>query len=117
MLHTLLGCDRFLRVIDIYFGRHAGQAVTCDEFVAAMEDANDQKLTLFRRWYSQAGTPVVTVTGKYDDLARAYEMTVSQETNPTPGQPEKEPLHTKSDERRVGKECFGTCRYRGCTYH
>src|SRR3546814_580382 len=93
MMHTLLGCDGFRRGMDLYFERHDGQAVTCDDFVAAMEDANDQKLTLFRRWYSQAGTPVVTVTGKYDDLARAYEMTVSQETKPTPGQAEKEQLH------------------------
>ena len=93
MMHTLLGRDGFRKGMDLYFERHDGQAVTCDDFVAAMEDANDQKLTLFRRWYSQAGTPTVTVTGKYDDLARAYEMTVTQETKPTPGQPTKEPLH------------------------
>ncbi|MFN4088386.1 MAG: aminopeptidase N [Alphaproteobacteria bacterium] len=93
MMHTLLGRDGFRKGMDLYFERHDGQAVTCDDFVAAMEDANDQKLTLFRRWYGQAGTPVVTVTGKYDDLARAYEMTVAQETKPTPGEARKEPLH------------------------
>lgn len=61
MLHTLLGKAGFRRGIDEYFARHDGQAVTCDDFVNAMQDANDADLTHFKRWYSQSGTPIVRV--------------------------------------------------------
>ena len=93
MLHTLLGREGFRRGMDLYFERHDGRAVTCDDFVTAMEDANEIRLSQFRLWYSQAGTPHVEVSGKYDDLAGAYEMTLRQHTPPTPGQPNKKPLH------------------------
>ena len=61
MLQTLVGVDGFRRGMDLYFKRHDGQAVTCDDFVAAIADANGRDLTQFKRWYSQAGTPRVTV--------------------------------------------------------
>jgi len=93
MLHGLLGPEGFRRGIDLYFQRHDGQAVTCDDLVAAMEDANGADLAQFRRWYAQAGTPKVRIEGRHDAAAGAYEMTLTQTTPPTPGQDRKEPLH------------------------
>ncbi|MBE0436016.1 MAG: aminopeptidase N [Methylomicrobium sp.] len=93
MLHTLLGPQGFRKGCDLYFQRHDGQAVTCDDFVNAMEAANDVDLTQFRRWYSQAGTPVLTVSEHYDSDAQTLSLTIKQDNPPTPGQPRKEPLH------------------------
>ena len=93
MMHTLLGQDGFRRGMDLYFERHDGQAVTCEDFVTAMEDATGADLRQFRRWYSQAGTPEVAVTGSYDAAAKTFEMAITQRSAPTPGQPAKEPLH------------------------
>jgi aminopeptidase N len=66
MIQTLLGQDGFRRGMDLYFQRHDGQAVTCDDFVAAMADANSADLGQFKRWYHQAGTPELTVSDAYD---------------------------------------------------
>jgi aminopeptidase N len=93
MLQTLVGVDGFRRGMDLYFKRHDGQAVTCDDFVAAIADANGRDLTQFKRWYSQAGTPRVTVDTRYDAHTYAFELTLSQATPPTPGQSSKEPFH------------------------
>jgi aminopeptidase N len=93
MIRTLLGPRRFRAGMDLYFDRHDGQAVTCDDFVQAMEDASSVDLTQFRRWYAQAGTPVLTASGHYDAAARRYSLTLEQSTPPTPGQAEKSPLH------------------------
>ncbi len=93
MIHTLLGTEGFRKGIDLYFERHDGQAVTTDDFVKAMEDANQVDLTQFRRWYSQAGTPELQVEVAYDLSARSLTLTVRQECPPTPGQPEKEPYY------------------------
>ncbi|AJC19366.1 aminopeptidase N [Pandoraea pulmonicola] len=78
MYQTLLGRDGFRRGMDLYFERHDGQAVTCDDFRAAMADANQRDLTQFGRWYSQAGTPRVTVETAYDEDARTYTLTLTQ---------------------------------------
>ena len=78
MLHTLLGVDGFRRGSDLYFERHDGQAVTCDDFVNAMQDANDVDLSQFRRWYSQAGTPVVNVSTNYDAATKTFALTLKQ---------------------------------------
>lgn len=93
MMERLLGRDGFRKGMDLYFERHDGQAVTCDDFVAAMADANGADLSHFKLWYSQAGTPKVSANGNYDADARVYELTLEQETDPTPGQPDKKPLH------------------------
>ncbi|MBL8260294.1 MAG: aminopeptidase N [Candidatus Competibacteraceae bacterium] len=93
MLQALLGREGFRRGMDLYFRRHDGQAVTCDDFVAAMADANGADLDQFKRWYRQAGTPELTVTDAYDPVARRYTLTVRQFCPPTPGQPAKEPFH------------------------
>ncbi|MDI1229946.1 MAG: aminopeptidase N [Methylobacter sp.] len=93
MIHTLVGTDGFRKGSDLYFERHDGQAVTCDDFVNAMEAANNIDLSQFRRWYAQAGTPVLTVQQHYDPSAQTLTLTLSQNCPPTPGQALKEPLH------------------------
>jgi aminopeptidase N len=93
MMQTLLGRNGFRRGMDLYFQRHDGQAVTCDDFVAAMADANGMDLGQFKRWYHQAGTPELTVSDAYDPIARRYALTIRQCCPPTPGQPHKEPFH------------------------
>lgn len=93
MYHTLLGADGFRRGMDLYFERHDGQAVTCEDFVSAMEDANDYDLKQFRRWYSQAGTPEVTVTSEYDELHKKLTLQIGQACPDTPGQSSKQPFH------------------------
>lgn len=93
MLHTLLGRSGFRRGMDLYFARHDGQAVTCDDFVAAMEDANGIDLTQFRRWYRQAGTPRVTFAETFDAETKTYCLEATQSCPETPGQRHKEPFH------------------------
>jgi aminopeptidase N len=87
MIHTLLGAQGFRKGSDLYFERHDGQAVTCDDFVKAMEDANGVDLTQFKRWYSQAGTPRLAVSESYDSAAKTYSLTFRQSAPTTPGQP------------------------------
>jgi aminopeptidase N len=79
MMHTILGEEGFQAGMKCYFERHDGQAVTCDDFVNAMQDASGKDLTLFRRWYSQAGTPVVTVKDSFNADKGEYHLTVSQQ--------------------------------------
>ena len=93
MIRNLVGADGFRKGCELYFERHDGQAVTTDEFVAAMQDANDIDLGQFKRWYSQAGTPLVSATGHYDAQAECYRLTLSQQCPATPGQEQKEPFH------------------------
>ena len=95
MLHTLLGEAGFRKGTDLYFERHDGQAVTTDDFVRAMEDANGVDLAQFRRWYDQAGTPVIGVREDFHD--GVYTLTLSQSCPPTPGQPDKLPFHIPLD--------------------
>ncbi|MBL8645373.1 MAG: aminopeptidase N [Rhodospirillaceae bacterium] len=93
MQHTLLGADTYRKALDLYFTRHDGQAVTCEDFVACMEDAGERDLSQFKLWYRQAGTPVVTARGAHDAQANTYTLTLSQSLSATPGQPTKEPMH------------------------
>lgn len=90
MQHTLLGAEGFRRGMDLYFSRHDGQAVTCDDFVAAMQDANQTDLSLFSRWYGQSGTPELsaTLTGSGSGVC----LQLSQHTAPTHDQAEKTAL-------------------------
>ncbi|HAV04453.1 MAG TPA: aminopeptidase N, partial [Pseudomonas sp.] len=92
MIQTLLGKEGFRKGSDLYFERHDGQAVTVDDFVKAMEDANGADLSQFKRWYSQAGTPRLSVSEQYDEAAQTYRLTFRQSCPPTPGQPTKEPF-------------------------
>lgn len=93
MLHTLLGEDGFQAGMRLYVERHDGQAVTCDDFVAAMADANQVDLSLFKRWYSQAGTPVVDVQEFYDAKQQQLTLRFAQHTPATQGQPDKQAVH------------------------
>ncbi|XP_030480896.1 puromycin-sensitive aminopeptidase [Cannabis sativa] len=92
MYKTLLGSQGFRKGMDLYFKRHDGQAVTCEDFFAAMRDANDADFANFLHWYSQAGTPTVKVTSAYNPEARTYSLKFSQDVPPTPGQSVKEPM-------------------------
>ncbi len=92
MLHTLLGAEGFRNGMDLYFSYYDGQAVTCDDFVDCMAEANGRDLDQFMHWYAQAGTPRVRATGSYDADDRVYTLRLSQHTPPTAGQPEKQPL-------------------------
>ena len=122
MLRNLLGWDAFRQGSDLYFSRFDGQAVTIEDFVACMAEVSAIDLGQFMRWYSQAGTPEIDAHGEYDYANSAYRLTLRQRTPPTPGQPDKLPLHipvriglvgTKSgddleltlDGERLGKEC------------
>src|SRR6478672_5918951 len=93
MQHALLGADRFRDGMDLYFARHDGQAVTCEEFVQSMQDASGVDLAQFRNWYAQAGTPIVTVRGSYDAPARAYVLDVEQSVPSSTGSRRRPPLH------------------------
>ncbi|MDA8129673.1 MAG: aminopeptidase N [Betaproteobacteria bacterium] len=83
MIHTLLGRDGFRRGMDLYFERHDGQAVTCEDFVAAMQDASGVDLGQFRRWYARAGLPRLNASGSYDAATRRYTLTLTQTLAPT----------------------------------
>jgi len=93
MIRTLIGGHAFRRGMDLYFERHDGQAVTCDEFVQVMADASGADLAQFKRWYDQAGTPVLHVAGEYDPATRRYFLDVRQSCPATPGQDAKLPFH------------------------
>ena len=95
MQQTLVGRDGFARGMKLYFERHDGQAVTCDDFAQAIADANPdselaRQLPQFKRWYSQAGTPRLHASGQYDADARRYTLTLGQSCPATAGQPNKE---------------------------
>jgi aminopeptidase N len=91
MMATIIGKPAFRRGMDLYFARHDNNAVTIDDFVQAMQDASGTDLTDFKLWYHQAGTPELTVTDEFDAETKRYALTVTQETKPTPGQPDKKP--------------------------
>ncbi|WP_339411980.1 aminopeptidase N [Pseudomonas sp. EA_35y_Pfl2_R5] len=92
MIRTLVGAEGFRKGSDLYFERHDGQAVTCDDFIRAMEEANGIDLAQFKRWYSQAGTPRLEVSESYDAAANSYRLQFRQNCPATPGQAEKLPF-------------------------
>ena len=92
MLRTILGERNYRKGTDLYFSRHDGQAVTCDDFVQAMQDASSIDLSQFRLWYSQAGTPQITFTDTYDPKAQSYTVTLKQHIPDTAGQTDKKPM-------------------------
>src|SRR5690606_21311141 len=93
MLHTLLGQEGFRNGMDLYFSYFDGQAVTCDDFVEVMSEANNGfDLDQFMRWYEQAGTPRVRASGVWNAADGSYTLTLAQSTPATPGQHVKQPL-------------------------
>jgi len=92
MYETLLGRDGFRKGMDLYFERHDGNAVTCDDFRSAMQDANNRDLVQFENWYLQAGTPTLTATDSWDESG-TYTLKLTQKVPDTPGQTDKKPMH------------------------
>ena len=97
MMQTLVGRAGFAKGMKLYFERHDGQAVTCDDFVQAIADANPdselaRRLAQFKLWYSQAGTPILSASGVYDAEQKTYTLRFQQVCSPTPGQSEKAPF-------------------------
>jgi aminopeptidase N len=93
MIHSLLGPDKYRKGTDLYFDRHDGQAVTCEDFICAMEDGSGVDLSQFRLWYSQAGTPSISVKSDYNAEAKKYSLTFNQSIPATPGQLNKKSMH------------------------
>ena len=93
MIATILGEAGFRKGMDLYFERHDGQAATIEDFLACFEDANDVDLKQFSLWYHQAGTPVVTVSTLWDQVAQRFTVTLEQSVPSTPGQSNKEVMH------------------------
>lgn len=93
MYHTLLGDEGFYKGMDLYFSRHDGQAVTCDDFLNAMADANNTDLSQFSLWYSQAGTPILQITDEYDKEKQSYTLNIKQSCPATKDQANKKPFH------------------------
>ncbi len=92
MLHTLLGVETFRKGSDLYFERHDGQAVTTDDFVQAMADVSGRDMRRFKLWYSQSGTPQVSVTGEYDAENQRYTLHMHQRCPATPDMVTKQPF-------------------------
>ena len=78
MIHTLLGEQGFRKGMDLYFKRHDGQAVTTEDFVNAMADANNADLSQFKMWYDQNGTPRLKVVESYDQKSSTFTLQVEQ---------------------------------------
>ena len=104
MMHTLLGPEGFRRGMDLYLARHDGSAATTDDFVSAMQDGAGINLGQFRRWYAQAGTPVLHLEDGYDPEVRKWSLRVRQELAPTPDGSPKEPLHLPLSVGLVGRD-------------
>jgi aminopeptidase N len=93
MLKTLVGDEGYRKATDLYFQRHDGEAATVEDWVKCFEDACGRDLAQFRLWYRQSGTPIIEAKGVYDAKDRRYVLDLIQSLPPTPGQPEKLPMH------------------------
>ena len=93
MLQTMIGRGAFADGLRLYLRRHDGTAATVEDFIAAMQETGGKDLAQFRAWYAQAGTPEISVAENYDAQGQRFELTFTQNTKPTPAQPEKMPLH------------------------
>jgi len=92
MQANLLGPELFRKGTDLYFDRHDGQAATIEDFVACMEEVSGMDLTQFKRWYKQAGTPVLDVESSYDADNKEFILSFSQSCPPTPESKDKKPF-------------------------
>jgi len=104
MVQTLIGADKFRAGMDLYFSRHDGHAATVEQFIQCFADASGRDMTQFMRWYSQAGTPQVTATGRFDPAAKTYTLECKQSVPATPGQPDKVPMVVPLVLGLVGKD-------------
>ena len=103
MIKTLIGPAHFRKGMDLYFERHDGEAATIEQFVQCFADVSGRDFKQFMRWYSQAGTPDIAATGRYDAAAKTYQLDVTQTIRPTAGQPVKEPMVVPLSVGLVGK--------------
>ena len=113
MIRTILGGQDFRRGMDLYFDRHDGQAVTIEDFVACFAEASGRDLQQFSLWYNQAGTPLVSVSTRYDEARETFTVTLEQSVKPTPGQSRKQPMHIPLAYGLImpdGKETAGTTK-------
>ena len=104
MMKTILGPEKFRAGTDLYFERHDGQAVTCEDFVKALEDASGVDLSRFRLWYSQAGTPQVRARIEHDTASGTAVLRLAQSIPPTPGQPVKKPMAIPLKTALIGEQ-------------
>jgi aminopeptidase N len=104
MVQTLIGKEKFRAGMDLYFARHDGQAATVEQFIQCFADASGHDMTQFMRWYSQAGTPEVSVNGRFDAALGTFTLECRQLVPPTPGQPTKEPMVIPLSVGLVGKD-------------
>jgi len=104
MVRTLIGPENFRAGMNLYFARHDGEAATVEQFIRCFADASKRDLTQFMRWYSQAGTPEVTVNSRFDAARKTYLLECKQVVPPTPGQPIKEPMVIPLSLGLVGKD-------------
>ena len=104
MLKSIIGAENFRKGMDLYFERHDGDAATVEDFVRCFEEVSGRDLKQFRLWYAQAGTPDITAQGEYNASASTYRLALSQKLKPTPGQPNKEPMHIPISLGLIGKK-------------
>jgi aminopeptidase N len=104
MVQTLIGKEKFRAGMDLYFARHDGEAATVEQFIQCFADASGRNMTQFMRWYSQAGTPEVTVAGRFDTARKTFILECSQVVPATPGQPSKAPMVIPLSIGLVGKD-------------
>ena len=104
MFHTVLGPDKFRAGTDLYFDRNDGEAATCDDFVAALEDGSGVDLEPFKIWYGQAGTPKVHAHLQHDVEAKTATLHLEQHVDPTPGQPIKKPMPIPLRTALIGRD-------------
>ena len=104
MVQTLIGPEKFRAGMDLYFERHDGEAATIEQFIRCFADVSGRDMSQFMRWYSQAGTPEVTVSGRYDAAAKTYTLNARQTLSPTAGQPTKAPMVIPLRLGLVGKD-------------
>ncbi len=104
MVRTLIGEKKFRAGMDLYFERHDGEAATVEQFIQCFADASERDFIQFMRWYSQAGTPEVTVSTRFDATRKTYTLDLKQTVPPTPGQPVKEPMVIPLVTGFVGKD-------------
>ncbi|MEM9277553.1 MAG: DUF3458 domain-containing protein, partial [Pseudomonadota bacterium] len=103
MIATLLGETKFRKGMDLYFKRHDGEAATIEQFIACFEKAGKADLSQFALWYSQAGTPLLNVSTRYDRSRKIQEIEFEQFLRPTPGQSRKAPMHIPQAISLLGK--------------
>jgi len=104
MVQTLIGKEKFRAGMDLYFARHDGEAATVEQFIQCFADASGRDMTQFMRWYSQAGTPKVTVSGRFDPARKTFILECAQAIPATPGQPSKAPMVIPLSIGLVGKD-------------